>query len=374
MAENAGGRDAVQMNLLVEKSSSIGLLQGNLAAMISLMALGLLSVATFLTMLSCCLYKHFISSAAVAAAAAAASHRHQQHNRHHHHHLDLSGNDPTMVLGTIVANQTATTVDGEPADVMLGIGNGLENDIDKYKSHKKYQQHLQKQSNLATTATTGSMLTVTTTLTTSTLQNQQQSQVMMMMMMSTATNRLPLHYDNNSITGATTTTSLATTARTTTTTTSSRGQALKVLNEKKITEKDNSDLQDNKYKQLIMLTRGGNKRWGHQQQQQQQVNAMGEGPIKDLGTGGGLLHQQQLYGDDGGIIISNEATCPGDVNYTTHTLKGELGPRINNIKRQSSNLLQDNSYSQLRSPLDNDEDDLEGGVSSSLGKHPINSL
>ncbi|XP_061388845.1 uncharacterized protein LOC133323961, partial [Musca vetustissima] len=129
IAENAGGKDSVQMTLLVEKPSGRELLQGNLAAVISLMALGLLSVSVFLAMVTCCIYKRFIASTAA---------------RHRHHHLDLSGNDPLTSHGTVVANHGTTTVAGN-TDVMLGVVNGLvvdnggsnSGDTLKYKKHQQ---------------------------------------------------------------------------------------------------------------------------------------------------------------------------------------------------------------------------------------------
>lgn len=129
IAENAGGKDSVQMTLLVEKPSGRELLQGNLAAVISLMALGLLSVSVFLAMVTCCIYKRFIASTAA---------------HHRHHHLDLSGNDPLTSHGTVVANHGTTTVAGN-TDVMLGVVNGLvvdnggsnSSDTLKYKKHQQ---------------------------------------------------------------------------------------------------------------------------------------------------------------------------------------------------------------------------------------------
>ncbi|XP_073830640.1 kekkon 4 [Musca autumnalis] len=129
IAENAGGKDTVQMSLLVEKPSGRDMLQGNLAAVISLMALGLLSVSVFLAMVTCCIYKRFIASTAA---------------HHRHHHLDLSGNDPLTSHGTVVANHGTTTVAGN-TDVMLGVVNGLvvdnggsnSGDTLKYKKHQQ---------------------------------------------------------------------------------------------------------------------------------------------------------------------------------------------------------------------------------------------
>lgn len=131
IAENAGGKDSVQMTLLIQKPNGRDMLQGNLAAVISLMALGLLSVSVFLAMVTCCIYKRFIASAAA---------------HHRHHHLDLSGNDPLTSHGTVVANHGTTTVAGN-TDVMLGVVNGLVvdggggggggTDTIKYKKHQQ---------------------------------------------------------------------------------------------------------------------------------------------------------------------------------------------------------------------------------------------
>ncbi|XP_075156654.1 kekkon 4 [Haematobia irritans] len=134
IAENAGGKDSVQMSLLIQKPNGREMLQGNLAAVISLMALGLLSVSIFLAMVTCCIYKRFIASSA--------SHHHR------HHHLDLSGNDPLTSHGTVVANHGSTNVAGN-TDVMLGVVNGLVSDGNiggggggggdtlKYKKHQQ---------------------------------------------------------------------------------------------------------------------------------------------------------------------------------------------------------------------------------------------
>lgn len=122
IAENAGGKDSVQMSLLIQKAGARDMLQGNLAAVISLMALGLLSVSVFLAMVTCCIYKRFIASASA--------------HQHRHHHLDLSGNDPLTAHGTVVANHGTTTVTGN-TDVMLGV-------IDDTLKYKKHHHHLQQ--------------------------------------------------------------------------------------------------------------------------------------------------------------------------------------------------------------------------------------
>uniref|UniRef100_A0A1A9VBK1 Ig-like domain-containing protein n=1 Tax=Glossina austeni TaxID=7395 RepID=A0A1A9VBK1_GLOAU len=124
VAENAGGKDAVQMSLVVQKAGARDMLPDNLAAVISLMALGLLSVSVFLAMVTCCIYKRFITSSAA--------------HQHRHHHLDLSGADPMTTVGTVVANHATTTVDGG-TDVMLGVVNGVD-DTSKYKKHPLLQQ------------------------------------------------------------------------------------------------------------------------------------------------------------------------------------------------------------------------------------------
>uniref|UniRef100_A0A1A9WXY2 Ig-like domain-containing protein n=1 Tax=Glossina brevipalpis TaxID=37001 RepID=A0A1A9WXY2_9MUSC len=124
IAENAGGKDAVQMSLMVQKAGKRDMLPDNLAAVISLMALGLLSVSVFLAMVTCCIYKRFITSSAA--------------HQHRHHHLDLSGADPMTTVGTVVANHATTTVDGG-TDVMLGVVNGVD-DTSKYKKHPLLQQ------------------------------------------------------------------------------------------------------------------------------------------------------------------------------------------------------------------------------------------
>ncbi|KAM7348511.1 kekkon 4 isoform 1-T11 [Cochliomyia hominivorax] len=122
VAENAGGKDSVQMTLLIQKAGARDMLQGNLAAVISLMALGLLSVSVFLAMVTCCIYKRFIASASA--------------HQHRHHHLDLSGNDPLTAHGTVVANHGTTTVTGN-TDVMLGV-------VDDTLKYKKHHHHLQQ--------------------------------------------------------------------------------------------------------------------------------------------------------------------------------------------------------------------------------------
>ncbi|XP_059224261.1 uncharacterized protein LOC106091462 [Stomoxys calcitrans] len=126
IAENAGGKDSVQMSLLVQKPNARDMLQGNLAAVISLMALGLLSVSIFLAMVTCCIYKRFIASTA--------SHHHR------HHHLDLSGNDPLTSHGTVVANHGTTNVVAGNTDVMLGVVNGMVVDGGDTMKYKKHQQ------------------------------------------------------------------------------------------------------------------------------------------------------------------------------------------------------------------------------------------
>ncbi|XP_068152913.1 uncharacterized protein kek4 [Drosophila tropicalis] len=60
LAENAGGKDAVQMSLLVQKPGQRDLLlHSNLFVVICLMALGLLSVSVLLSMVTCCIYRRF---------------------------------------------------------------------------------------------------------------------------------------------------------------------------------------------------------------------------------------------------------------------------------------------------------------------------
>lgn len=122
IAENAGGKDSVQMTLVIQKTGARDMLQGNLAAVISLMALGLLSVSVFLAMVTCCIYKRFIVSTSA--------------HQHRHHHLDLSGNDPLTAHGTVVANHGTTTMTGN-TDVMLGV---VDDDTLKYKKHHQLQQ------------------------------------------------------------------------------------------------------------------------------------------------------------------------------------------------------------------------------------------
>ncbi|KAI8116180.1 hypothetical protein FF38_13975 [Lucilia cuprina] len=122
IAENAGGKDSVQMTLVIQKAGARDMLQGNLAAVISLMALGLLSVSVFLAMVTCCIYKRFIASASA--------------HQHRHHHLDLSGTDPLTAHGTVVANHGTTTMAGN-TDVMLGV-------VDDTLKYKKHHHHLQQ--------------------------------------------------------------------------------------------------------------------------------------------------------------------------------------------------------------------------------------
>ncbi|XP_002134515.3 uncharacterized protein kek4 isoform X2 [Drosophila pseudoobscura] len=61
LAENAGGKDAVQMSLVVQKSSVQRdlLLNSNLFVIICLMVLGLISVSVLLSMVTYCIYRRF---------------------------------------------------------------------------------------------------------------------------------------------------------------------------------------------------------------------------------------------------------------------------------------------------------------------------
>ncbi|XP_018798587.1 PREDICTED: uncharacterized protein LOC108974921 [Bactrocera latifrons] len=114
-AENAGGKDAVQINLLVQRPSPRELLlQGNLVVVVSLMALGLLGVSVFLALVTCCIYKRF-------KAMSPTSHR------HHHHHLD--GADQ-LTPGMDGQHTTTTTVTGG-TDVVLG----MDDTVGSYKHH-----------------------------------------------------------------------------------------------------------------------------------------------------------------------------------------------------------------------------------------------
>lgn len=113
-AENAGGKDAVQINLLVQRPSPRELLlQGNLVVVVSLMALGLLGVSVFLALVTCCIYKRF-------KAMSPTSHR-------HHHHLD--GADQ-LTPGMDGQHTTTTTVTGG-TDVVLG----MDDTVGSYKHH-----------------------------------------------------------------------------------------------------------------------------------------------------------------------------------------------------------------------------------------------
>ncbi|XP_055841053.1 uncharacterized protein LOC129908519 [Episyrphus balteatus] len=113
LAENAGGKDAVQMSLLVQKQSPKDLLlQSNLIIVICLMALGLLSASVFLAMVTCCIYKrfkainlqqqHFHShgggalgmTTTTTSTAAGSETSVGQHHLHHHH---LHGGDGHLI-------------------------------------------------------------------------------------------------------------------------------------------------------------------------------------------------------------------------------------------------------------------------------------
>ncbi|XP_054088115.1 uncharacterized protein LOC105215508 [Zeugodacus cucurbitae] len=114
-AENAGGKDSVQISLLVQRPGSRELLlQGNLVVVVSLMALGLLGVSVFLALVTCCIYKRF-------KAMSPTSHR------HHHHHLD--GADQ-LTPGMDGQHTTTTTVTGG-TDVVLG----MDDTVGSYKHH-----------------------------------------------------------------------------------------------------------------------------------------------------------------------------------------------------------------------------------------------
>lgn len=116
-AENAGGKDAAQINLLVQRPSPRELLlQGNLVVVVSLMALGLLGVSVFLALVTCCIYKRF-------KAMSPTSHRHH----HHHHHLD--GADQ-LTPGMDGQHTTTTTVTGG-TDVVLG----MDDTVGSFKHH-----------------------------------------------------------------------------------------------------------------------------------------------------------------------------------------------------------------------------------------------
>ncbi|XP_053950833.1 uncharacterized protein LOC128858506 [Anastrepha ludens] len=114
-AENAGGKDTVQMSLLLQRSAPRDLLlQGNLIIVISLMALGLLSVSVFLALITCCIYKRFKAMSPT-------------HHRHHHHHLDVADQ---LTPGMDGHHTTTTTLAGG-TDVVLGI----EDTVSGYKHH-----------------------------------------------------------------------------------------------------------------------------------------------------------------------------------------------------------------------------------------------
>ncbi|XP_037940505.1 leucine-rich repeat-containing protein 24-like [Teleopsis dalmanni] len=118
LAENAGGKDVVQMNLLIQKPGSKDLLlQGNLVIVICLMALGLLSVSVLLALITCCIYKRF-------------KHINSAHRHHHHHHLDVADQLTTGL------EHTTTTVTGG-TDVVLGVS------VDE-TSTGNFKHHLQK--------------------------------------------------------------------------------------------------------------------------------------------------------------------------------------------------------------------------------------
>ncbi|XP_055913782.1 uncharacterized protein LOC129947296 [Eupeodes corollae] len=113
LAENAGGKDAVQMSLLVQKQSPKDLLlQSNLIIVICLMALGLLSASVFLAMVTCCIYKRFKAinlqqqhfhthgggalgmTTTTTTTAAGSETSVGQHHLHHHH---LHGGDGHLI-------------------------------------------------------------------------------------------------------------------------------------------------------------------------------------------------------------------------------------------------------------------------------------
>ncbi|XP_067640379.1 uncharacterized protein [Eurosta solidaginis] len=120
-AENAGGKDAVQMSLLLQRPGSRDLLlKDNLAAAIALMALGLLSVSALLGLITCCIYKRFKAMSPI-------------HRRHHHHHLDGVGQISPGMDGHQTTMTTTTTLAGG-TDVVLGTDDAVGN----------YKNHLQK--------------------------------------------------------------------------------------------------------------------------------------------------------------------------------------------------------------------------------------
>ncbi|XP_017470243.1 PREDICTED: uncharacterized protein LOC108361960 [Rhagoletis zephyria] len=117
-AENAGGKDAVQMSLLVQRPGQRDmLLQGNLIIVISLMALGLLSVSVFLALITCCIYKRF-------KAMSPAHHR--------HHHFDVADQLTPGMDGHHTTTTTTTVAGG--TDVVLGMDDAV----------GSYKHHLQK--------------------------------------------------------------------------------------------------------------------------------------------------------------------------------------------------------------------------------------
>ncbi|ALC48677.1 kek4 [Drosophila busckii] len=96
LAENAGGKDAVQMSLLVQKSNSRDLLlHSNLFVVICLMSLGLLSVSVLLSMITCCIYRRFK----------------QLHPSQHHAHLHQLNLSPQQQL---TSTSTSDPLNGAP--------------------------------------------------------------------------------------------------------------------------------------------------------------------------------------------------------------------------------------------------------------------
>ncbi|XP_020716866.1 uncharacterized protein LOC101453839 [Ceratitis capitata] len=114
VAENAGGKDAVQINLLVQRPSPRELLlQGNVVVAASLMALGLIGVSVLLALTTCCIYKRFKAMSPTSLR--------------HHHHLDVAGQ---LTPGMDGQHTTTTTVAGG-TDVVLG----MEDAVGSYKHH-----------------------------------------------------------------------------------------------------------------------------------------------------------------------------------------------------------------------------------------------
>ncbi|XP_030379750.1 uncharacterized protein LOC115627994 [Scaptodrosophila lebanonensis] len=121
LAENAGGKDAVQMSLLVQKTGPRDLLMhSNLFIVICLMALGLLSVSVLLSMITCCIYKRF---------------KHLNPSHHEHmRHLNLS---PQQLAGNENERTAINVVIAGGTEVLLDSVSTAENtSLSNYKHHK----------------------------------------------------------------------------------------------------------------------------------------------------------------------------------------------------------------------------------------------